>query len=73
MRWNGVRSAKMDGRYNVWWLSNDKFTVRVVVNERGTVVDAADVVWKFVGQPLRNLTVWMNRRPGFRSERISPV
>jgi len=58
---------------HVWWLSNASMTVRVVVNERGTVVDAAPVVRKFVGQPLRNLTVWMNRRPGFRSERIGPA
>jgi len=38
----------------VWCLSNPRLTVRVVT-EAGTIVEAAPVVRKFVGQPLLNL------------------
>jgi hypothetical protein len=54
----------------VWWLSNTSMTVRVVVNEHGAVVESAPIVQKFIGQPLQNLTKWMNRRPGFTASVI---
>ena len=53
-----------------WWLTNASMTVRVTVNERGIVVDAAPVVRRFTGQPFRSLCVWMNKLPGFRRERL---
>lgn len=55
-----------------WWMSNDKMTVKVVSDNSGVITDAAPVVRKFVGQPLRSLSVWMNRLPGFVMQRISP-
>jgi len=42
----------------VWCLSNPRLTVRVVT-EAGTIVEAAPVVRKFIGQPLLNLLKWM--------------
>lgn len=45
------------------WLSCSRFTVKV--ETRGlTIVDAAPLVRKFVGQPLANLVTWAERVGG---------
>lgn len=44
----------------IWWLSNEKMTVRVVTRGK-IIIDAAPVVRKFIGQPFNNLAHWMNR------------
>lgn len=57
----------------VWQLSNDRLTVRVVVEQRGgswIVAEAAPMVRRFIGQESQALRRWMNRRPGFRAVRI---
>ena len=43
-----------------WWLSNRRMTVKVVVGDK-TIVDAAPIVRKFIGQPFQNLVGWMKR------------
>lgn len=53
-------------------MSNDKMTVKAVSDDSGIITDAAPVVRKFIGQPLRNLSAWMNRQQGFVMQRISP-
>jgi hypothetical protein len=48
-----------------WWLSCSRFTVCVTAEASGegkgeeTIVKAALIVRKFVGQPLKNLVRWM--------------
>lgn len=60
-----------------WWLMNEtyyfscnKFTVRVVTNSRGVIVDAAPIVRRFIGQPRNNLKRWADKFGGVRIVRI---
>lgn len=49
------------------WLSSNYMTVGVAVDpDTGKIIDAAPIVRKFVGQPLRNLINWMSRQGGLR-------
>ena len=50
------------------WLSSNRMTVRVEVDQNQTIVWAAPIVSKFVGQSLRNLLVWMQRQGGLRHQ-----
>jgi hypothetical protein len=45
-----------------YWLSNSRMTVRVTVDALSKIVSAAPIVRRFVGQPLSNLTRWMNKQ-----------
>ena len=38
----------------------------VVEVKKGRVIDAAPIARKFVGQPIRNLRVWLKRQGGYR-------
>jgi hypothetical protein len=49
-----------------WWLTNQKMTVMVVV-QNTKIIDAAPIVRKFIGQPFQNIVGWMSRiAPGFQ-------
>lgn len=37
------------------WISCRKFTVRVVVDDGNIITEAAPILRRFIGQPLRNL------------------
>jgi len=50
-----------------WWVSCDRFTVWVQVDERAVITDAAPIVRRFIGQPLQNLKRWANKFGGVRS------
>ena len=41
-----------------FWVSNPLFTVAVIVNDKGIIVDGPPRVRVFVGQPLTNLVGW---------------
>lgn len=45
----------------IWRLSNEQMTVRVITSSHGTIIDAAPIVRKFIGQPFDNLARWMNQ------------
>ena len=51
-----------------WWLSCDRFTVAVALDENDVIVVAAPIVRKFIGQPSTNLGRWMRKIGGFRCE-----
>ena len=57
-------------RRTVWWLKSNRMTVRVVVDEQHRIVEAANVVKRFIGQPLENLAAWMNGHGGFEQMMI---
>lgn len=50
-----------------WQFSSIKMTVWVQT-ECGIITDAATVVRRFVGQPMRKLAKWMSQQGGFRIE-----
>lgn len=52
-----------------WWLSTERMTVTVGVDDEGVVRTAPPIVRKFIGQHVSRLTAWMRKQPGFRSER----
>lgn len=54
-----------------YWISSLRMTVGVTVNNAGVIVDAAPVVRKFIGQPFKNLTRWMEQQGGLRVEELS--
>jgi len=54
----------------VWWVSCNKMTVKVVTEDT-VIVEAAPVVWKFKGQPLKNLLLWISRFGGGKCVRIA--
>jgi len=43
-----------------WWVSCDRMTVKVVTEDR-MIVEAAPIVWKFKGQNLKNLLLWIKK------------
>lgn len=43
------------------WVSCTKFTVLVVEDDTGKIVEAAPIVVRFVGQPIENLLTWICR------------
>lgn len=44
------------------WVVTREWTVRVTVDERGVIVDAAPLVRKFRGQPFSNLLRWAKQQ-----------
>ena len=52
-----------------WWVSCLKITI-LVISVDGRIIETAPVARRFVGQPLRNLRVWMEKFGGFRIERL---
>lgn len=52
------------------WISCVRFTVQVNTDERGTIVWAAPVVRRFVGQPVANLLAWARKLGGMRHEKL---
>lgn len=52
-----------------WWLSTEKMTVGVAIEE-GLIVEAAPIVRRFIGQPSKNLGNWMRKQGGFRAAKL---
>jgi hypothetical protein len=53
------------------WLTHPKMTVAVGVDEDLIIVEAAPIVGRFVGQPITNLTNWLNAMgPGLEVEEL---
>ena len=48
----------------IMWLVTIQVTVRVLVDERGLIIEAAPMVKRFCGQPVNNLVAWMRKRFG---------
>lgn len=60
---------------NLWmddfWVSSNGMTVCVTVSRKsGLIQEAPPIVRKFVGQPLVNLSRWMQRQGGFQIESL---
>ena len=54
----------------IYWLSTNKMTCAVRVDERYIVVSAPPIARKFVGQPVKNIITWMQKQEGFKMEFI---
>lgn len=54
----------------VWWVSCDKMTVKVVTLDR-VIVAGAPIIHKFHGQPLKNLLLWVSRFGNGKCVRIA--
>lgn len=52
-----------------WWVSCNKFTVRVDTVD-GRIVSAAPIVRKFIGQPFTNLLKWADGLGGLQYQDI---
>jgi hypothetical protein len=50
----------MNDHIHKWRLSNEKMTV-LVKTKNGIITEAAPIVRVFIGQPLDNLAVWMDK------------
>ena len=48
------------------WVSCSKFTVKVKTDPHGTIVQAAPMVRKFLGQPIASLLKWASKLGGFQ-------
>jgi len=53
-----------------WWLSTERMTVLVDVDDSDMVVRGPPIVRKFVGQPLTNLVRWLQKQPGFIGQEV---
>lgn len=53
-----------------YWLSCNKFTILVVVNIFGDIMDTAPITRKFVGQPFENLKKWAGKFGNLKIEEI---
>lgn len=42
------------------------FVCLIVVNRQGTIIDAAPLLQRFIGQPYNNLIRWITRNPRLR-------
>ena len=49
-----------------YWLSSNKMTVIVDIDDDGIIVYGSPIVRKFRGQPLVNLVNWLDRQGGLR-------
>jgi hypothetical protein len=54
-----------------YWLSSNRMTVGVEVDEDDIIEDTPPIVRKFRGQPLANLARWMGWQGGFRMQKLS--
>ena len=48
-------------KIGVWRLSNHRFTIRVVTDDKGNVTDAAPVAERFIGQRFEKVCCWLQR------------
>ena len=46
---------------SICWLVTKSVTVRVVINDKGIIIEAAPIVRTFIGQHFYRLTSWMRR------------
>jgi len=46
-------------------------TVVVEVNHIGVIINTPPIVHRFVGQPLDNLVLWMQKQPGFTMKEMT--
>jgi hypothetical protein len=54
-----------------FWVSSNSMTVCVTVSRKSRLIqEAPPIVKKFVGQPLGNLSRWMQRQGGFQIESL---
>lgn len=51
-----------------YWVSCDRFTVRVACDENAIIREAAPIVRRFIGQHLSRLTRWAAQFGGLRVE-----
>lgn len=54
----GSRWVPKEGDCVKYWVSCSRFSVQVNTDERGTIIWAAPIVRRFIGQPLGNLVRW---------------
>ncbi len=60
----------MQAGKSTWWVSCEKFTVRVDT-ENGRITKAAPICKKFIGQDLKNLLRWADGFGGLSYQDIS--
>ena len=53
-----------------WWLSSRKMTVAVETDNGDVIRTTPPIVRKFQGQPLRNLTRWMQTHGSYRQQQL---
>lgn len=53
-----------------YWMSYNKFTVQVDLDENGLIVWTAPITKRFVGQHVSRLKEWMIKLGGYRAERL---
>lgn len=52
-----------------FWLSTDRMTVAVHVND-GVITDGPPIVRRFIGQRPENLGAWLRKQGGFQAARL---
>jgi hypothetical protein len=55
-----------------WWLSTERMSVSVAIDEDDVIVDAPPIVRKFIGQPITNLMRWLAKQPGYMKAELDP-
>lgn len=50
------------------WLSTERMTVGVAVDDNGIIVQAPPIVAKFKGQTVAALLKWIGRQPGLHAK-----
>lgn len=65
-----VREFNGPAERRPYWISCERFTVRVVCDGDGVIVEAAPVVRRFLGQHLARLTRWAAGLGGLRVETL---
>ena len=53
-----------------FWLSCNKFTVKIVTDDNYKIIDAAPIVKKFVGRHASNLRKWMEKLGHFNGIKL---
>jgi hypothetical protein len=52
-----------------WWLSSYKMTVFALVKDK-IIIDTSPITKKFIGQPIGNLSRWMQKQGGFKYAKL---
>lgn len=45
-----------------YWISCEKFTGGITVDENNIIIEGMPIIRKFIGQPLINLSNWMQKK-----------
>lgn len=62
---------ELNKKIKSYYVSCDIFTIRVDVDEDDIIVYTADIAYKFVGQPFKNLKKWIRKFPPVRIEELN--